>query len=483
MRFGNVFKFASKKQVVIFCLLMLLSGLIWIGCSPFIGVYHMLVNDYFNFAKSMLDGAVLHKDILDHKGLYTFVPYLIIASIQRDGFTAYSILTVICGMVYFLIWWKYMSIFDMPFKHKCIYVCSCLFLLFLLEDFIVPIPAFTPDNLILCLLPLFFWYIYSDRYLKVSYTEWLMFGFLFGVVLWAKYVLLIFFFPFYVLIVQNVFLHKEWKKLLISHIYGVIGLLLSSGPVWIYCYSNNCFDEMIANYFGMITASENLPLQLILGICMGVIVLFAILSIFVNTIDVKMVFLFGAVCFSCVCASTSFFMNYTMVVLISLIPIYGVHIVKTGKNRFYLLVLLCLFAGCIYINALADTDYIEHPYSIRTIAKENDIQNEEIMYMSEDLGLGSWSNAGTYYHQWIPSRVIALPQGYDMVTYQIDKINNREPKYVVTFALCYYEFYMPAIFEDNGYECIAIWRPHYGYANIDNVATTRTYWYLYKRQD
>ena len=58
-------------------LLVIFAAILLPSTSPILTEDKCMINDYFNFAKSMLQGDVLYVDLFDHKGIFLFLLYYI----------------------------------------------------------------------------------------------------------------------------------------------------------------------------------------------------------------------------------------------------------------------------------------------------------------------------------------------------------------------------------------------------------------------
>ena len=67
------------------------------SCISFLGddAYLYQVGDFLGYARAMLDGQVLYRDLLDHKGVLQFVPALVAQSISRTSLYPYLVLNIV----------------------------------------------------------------------------------------------------------------------------------------------------------------------------------------------------------------------------------------------------------------------------------------------------------------------------------------------------------------------------------------------------
>ena len=141
-----------------------------------------MTNDYINIGKAMLDGAILHRDVIDHKGLYTFIPYVLFACINRYGYTAYCVATFFGGAIFGILTYVYIYQFkqNKTFALVLASVTSCV-ALFLFRIF-MPAPFFSADVLAYFVLLYLFWYVLSERFKTIYYKDWAFFWFYFWIV-------------------------------------------------------------------------------------------------------------------------------------------------------------------------------------------------------------------------------------------------------------------------------------------------------------
>ena len=106
--FKNITK---KKWLPYVCLVILfLCVIVRFFTGPVVGFGNnsnfILSNDFWNFAKSILQGKVLYKDLIDHKGLYLYVPYMILYLVSDGWFGIVQIAEAIAYILTLLAFWK-----------------------------------------------------------------------------------------------------------------------------------------------------------------------------------------------------------------------------------------------------------------------------------------------------------------------------------------------------------------------------------------
>ena len=433
----------SKKQKVVFLLFWVLSGFIWLGITPFLGQYAELVNDYWNFGVAMRNGSILYVDILDHKGPYTYFPYMFMAFFSRYSMSAYCVSTFVAGMIFYLILFWYI----LAFRNKNVLRLQIIITvsLFVYCGVWLSIPFFQPDGILAISLFFILRSFLTKKDTPLSSKGWFLVGALFGFLFWSKYALILILFPFYA---WEIYLHVRQKtavKLFKLHFIALGGFVVLTLPIVIWSFSIGNWNAMINNYFFAFSGEAGLPW--VYWMFVAVYLVFSILFLFSSKVDgfpVQM--LLVLLCMgSLICSATNPPTFYTCIIMASA----WVFILADRQIKANICVLMfgiCYTLYAFSIFAASLSDYIMCPYSIRTIAKENDIRSHEIIYFCEDFGFGNWSGDGAYAYQWLPEKLSVVREPI-----ALDIVKEQTPKYVFALSISIPDE-LSGILDDKGYE-------------------------------
>ncbi len=429
MSFICSYRSMSVKNKFLFWFCLLLSGFTWLGFSCFTSNFDPIVSDYTNFAKAMLDGKVIYRDIIDHKGLYNFLPYLFISFFDRKSMVLYTIMTYAGGILFYITCLCYMNTFSDNYRRNIIISGLTSVLISCILSVCSPAPFYSPDTFMLCVVLFLFHYIQTGAYKRVDYRVWFVLGLFVGLNLWTKYSLLAIYGPFYCYIISRLW-SQDRQKLFKAHIFGVCGVVTVTIPVMIYCGVYSLYADMFHNYFQLISVRDvMLPF-----VFFSLLVLFLYGLVYICVCkDEEKTFLVicSLVYLGNVLASSALYVPYSTFICCALIPV--VASARLSKchaiiSKCILIAVCALFVGA---NIEAFVAYDKDMYHNADIAKQYDITNDDIIYLcTEDLGFGDYSEGGTYRYQWMPGKVRYSSIGRQIFDYQLRKIRNHEVDFV-----------------------------------------------------
>lgn len=232
----NVLKTTWKKHELFFLILLFNIGFFFVSYMNPIFNFPCKgdTNIYINVAKEMLNGAVLYRDVFDHKGPFIFFLYLIPNLIQNVNIGLFLIDMVLFNVIaYFNL--KTIKINNTAFVGYVLITIECILLLC---SYITA----SPELIALAIISYANYWIISEKYKKPSSADLIVAGILAGILFWTKYTLGV-----YIAVVFLFFIIKnfKWKNVLLP----LAGFLIPTAFVFAYFLLNNAIGDLIYCYF------------------------------------------------------------------------------------------------------------------------------------------------------------------------------------------------------------------------------------------
>lgn len=402
----------------------ILAAILLPNTSPLpIGNVKCMTNDYFNFAKSMLQGDMLYVDLYDHKGILLFLLYYIPVLISDTSLVGVFLFEAILSAGIGVSCYKYLRN-----KNKCSEISS----------FIITVVTLTVLKLVfsqtmlntepICILITFLMlkYIEDKNYENYRKIDYVLFGLAFGLLFWMKYPMVIVLFPFWLYIcIQSVHTGKTTlfiKRCLISF----VTVVAMSVPIMGYFLHNNIVEEMFYSYFASLDNIGWLFIGSLLEISIALILIITIIGM-IMTCKADKTKMFFAISFICI-----FFLSniggiraYTASPIIVLLPMYLPDVWKGKYIRPFVAGILA-FIVLLFVPKSINNDSSE----IRELAEKYNITNDNILYLCEDLGFGTYSpDSYREKGQWLPGR-ITYNDNEEFYERTMEWIEKREFKYI-----------------------------------------------------
>ena len=242
----------NSRKDILYCLLLAVSFLF--VCSKNSPIYPM--NDWvdvdciFTVGKSLNHGAVLYKDIFDHKGPVLYFLYAIAALISETSYIGLWLLEILCvtGFLYFSV--KCVRLFTE--KDTYLYTLLPFFALLVLTTNAFAHGGSTEE---LTLLPLTYSLYYFLRMInkqEVKPIEHFLVGACVGVVFWMKYTIVGFYLGAYVYLLVYVILKKDLQTFLcmLKNFAGF--LIVTAGVLAYFAYHSALIDLWEVYFYGNI---------------------------------------------------------------------------------------------------------------------------------------------------------------------------------------------------------------------------------------
>lgn len=397
-------KLKENKHYLILFLIALSAFFLLPITGPFQKLsVQFMVSDYFNFAKSMLQGNLLYVDLYDHKGIVLFLLYFIPVLISNTSYLGVFFVEGLVSIGVVLSCWRYCSY---RYSKNTALIITSLTVLTLHVSFFQPMLNTEPISLIIVFLLLR--YIEDKGYLDYSKRAYILFGFAFSVVFWMKYSLVLTIFPFWLFIciesVKNKKLVMFIKRCFISaSVFGIITAFIFG-----YFAYHNALNTMLNTYFGTIEPEFCLIKGHVIEITLTMLFLLGLFGIVFNWKKYKhekfffILFLLVYLLTNCLASGPD---AYTCSFMIFFLPMFLPDLLQIQKVKTLVLLLyLCslVLTWTILYKVQTKQEYTD----IEQIAKQYQITNEDILYLCEDAGFGVYFKEGFLYkYQWKPTRV------------------------------------------------------------------------------
>ena len=389
-----------QKHHIFLVLLILFAAILLPSTSP-IGFHDVkcMTNDYFNFAKSMIQGDRLYVDLFDHKGIVLFLLYYIPVLISDTSLIGVFLFEALISAGITTTCYGYLKN-----KNKCSKTASLIitFVTVIILKLVFSQTMLNTEPICILIAFLLLRYIDNKEYEKYKKTDYILFGLAFGLLFWMKYPMVIVLFPFWLYIcIQSVRGGKTTlfiKRCFISF----ITVVAMSVPIMWYFLHNNIVEEMFCSYFASLNNMEWVFIGSLLEISIALISVIAIIGMIMTgkTDKTKMFF---AISFICI-----FFLSniggvraYTASPIIVLLPMYlpdvwkGKYVRPIAVGVLALIILLYMPKG-LHNNSS----------KIEELAGKYNITNDNILYLCEDLGFGTYSpDSYREKGQWLPGRI------------------------------------------------------------------------------
>lgn len=422
----------DTKFNILFYLIFFISGFTFIGLLSNRFQYEYLVNDYIGFSKSIIDGKILYKDLIDHKGPYLYIPYIIISLISRKGFAVYNFFTYFGGCALFYTCFLYVKKYLNDKRTSLLYSSMYVLLMMFANRFWMSCPFFNSEIYVIFVLFWLFDIYFSEK--DTTNKDWLLIGFFIAVFVFMKYPLILFIFPFCVWFSIRVYSDHGLTTLGTRYLYCIIGMILGSIPACMYLYCTNGFAGAFDYYFFCVTDKNTTMMSVVECIMITALVF---LWLFCKDDKTKSVIMFGILYGTCSFASCSTFTRYTHCICFIFLPIYICNIRKGHIARKENKVIYAIVAAVIFMDLANMVLYLfADTITLKDLKTELNIKtNNEVLYICEDIGLGSDTGEGSYYLQWIGFKyyydIIHAGDTKSLLHNQLAYIENQETRVVI----------------------------------------------------
>ena len=200
----------------------------------------------FTVGKSLKHGAVLYRDIFDHKGPILYFIYALAALISETSYIGLWLIEIIAMTGFLFYSWKCVSLFTEYEKYVPVLLPVLALLVFTTNAF-----SHGGSTEELCLLPLTYSLYYFLRILNnkdIKPIEHLLVGGCVGIVFWMKYTIVGMYIGAYFTLLVLVIIKKDLKGFL-NMLKNFGGFLIVTVVVLLYFIANNALIDLWEVYF------------------------------------------------------------------------------------------------------------------------------------------------------------------------------------------------------------------------------------------
>lgn len=416
-------------------------------------------NSFLTVARSMIDGKIVYKDIIEQKGPILYVIYMIGYIFSIGKISGIFLLEVISLSIVFYYAYKILKLF---INTKYDFLFIPIFGVFICTSYSFVHGGSAEEFCLPFLMISLYYFIYHFVKKELTYKQLFINGILSMIVALIKFSLLGFWFGFMAIIFFDLILKKQYKKAFISCIVFLSGMFLIGFICIIYFLLNDALNDFVYSYF-LINAgsyakeSSNIFIRIVkcfyegfinLGRNIGFLILtpfliYSILKIFKESktrIAIISIFL---LLFMGIYIGLRSYKYYTIPLLVFYIFVfiffnirYKEKIDKIKVNKNILIILCVLGIGiCSYCFAnyrsyilTSQNDYAQ--FRIANIIKSESDNPTILNYGSLDYGFYNILNVipdCKYFHRMNIS-YDKLPDNYDV---QKEYIVNKKVEYVI----------------------------------------------------
>lgn len=416
-------------------------------------------NSFLTVARSMIDGKIVYKDIIEQKGPILYVIYMIGYIFSIGKISGIFLLEVISLSIVFYYAYKILKLF---INTKYDFLFIPIFGVFICTSYSFVHGGSAEEFCLPFLMISLYYFIYHFVKKELTYKQLFINGILSMIVALIKFSLLGFWFGFMAIIFFDLIFKKQYKKAFISCIVFLSGMFLIGFICIIYFLLNDALNDFVYSYF-LINAgsyakeSSNIFIRIVkcfyegfinLGRNIGFLILtpfliYSIFKIFKKTktrIAIISIFL---LLFMGIYIGLRSYKYYTIPLLIFYIFVfiffnirYKEKIDKIKVNKNILIILCVLGIGiCSYCFAnyrsyilTSQNDYAQ--FRIANIIKSESDNPTILNYGSLDYGFYNILNVISdckYFHRMNIS-YDKLPDNYDV---QKEYIVNKKVEYVI----------------------------------------------------
>lgn len=416
-------------------------------------------NSFLTVARSMIDGKIVYKDIIEQKGPILYVIYMIGYIFSIGKISGIFLLEVISLSIVFYYAYKILKLF-ISTKYDFLFIP--IFGVFICTSYSFVHGGSAEEFCLPFLMISLYYFIYHFVKKELTYKQLFINGILSMIVALIKFSLLGFWFGFMAIIFFDLIFKKQYKKAFISCIVFLSGMFLIGFICIIYFLLNDALNDFVYSYF-LINAgsyakeSSNIFIRIVkcfyegfinLGRNIGFLILtpfliYSIFKIFKKTktrIAIISIFL---LLFMGIYIGLRSYKYYTIPLLIFYIFVfiffnirYKEKIDKIKVNKNILIILCVLGIGiCSYCFAnyrsyilTSQNDYAQ--FRIANIIKSESDNPTILNYGSLDYGFYNILNVipdCKYFHR-MNINYDKLPDNYDV---QKEYIVNKKVEYVI----------------------------------------------------
>lgn len=238
----------EKRKIIIYILIIsILALLIGTKSSPLYPLNDWVdANAFLTMWKGMANNLVPYRDLFEQKGPLLYFLHMLAYFISHQTFLGVFLLEVVSMTLFLYYAYKILRIYVS--KHPAQLLLPIILIITL------TMPQFkhgdSAEELCLPLLTISLYYFISYfKHNQLSNRTYIINGILAGSVLWIKYTLLGFWFAWMMCIFFDQIGKKQYKKSILSCLYFLSGMLISTIPWVIYFGLNHAIKDLFDVYF------------------------------------------------------------------------------------------------------------------------------------------------------------------------------------------------------------------------------------------
>lgn len=388
-------------------------------------ITNLMTADYWNFGREMLNGKVLYRDIVDHKGTYLFWVYSLMHLLSGGDVRAVVFFECLLYTLTICAFYWYTRVSLAQCKD------NKLVALFPTALFAIGYLSLTPNVTLVntegvSVLALFLVWGYIKRVEKVTPRAFSFIGVALGVLFNFKMTSIVPYIPiFFYACVKHAKNGGKCSELANAVASGAASFLATGIPFLLYLLGNECLQDCV-EVFGLACGGRNDDLV----VQMVVVLLttgFGTVCVWKGSDD------YGrkVVCVATLIASlvVGSFCNYYVAFYIAVLFLELFQFERTNA------LLVVAVAMITYASGAKEFEYnaiLRETTNTREIAKKYEITNDNILYLTEDMGYGIYaSELFREPYQWVPTGMLYSDEFTDFyLDWLIGRIESKQFEYV-----------------------------------------------------
>lgn len=236
----------NSISIKIYCIVVSVLSMMLASANSFIFARNTFVdpNAFMMIGRRMLKGAVIYKDVYEHKGPYLCFLSELMCFISSDSYIGMFLVEVVLYSIFLFYSYK---ILNMYFENNGIMFIPviafmCLVCTIYTEELSV-------EQICIPMLSISLYMLL--KYFKEGYEKyiWIINGIFTGIIFWIKYTVLMIYIVWCFVILFHCLKRKDIKKLFMIILKWAIGIVIATIPVIVYFTVNNAWYDLYKAYF------------------------------------------------------------------------------------------------------------------------------------------------------------------------------------------------------------------------------------------
>lgn len=238
----------TKKKLFLFFLIMSIVILLFTTKYSILYPFNdwQDSNSFLTVARSVLNGKILYKDIIEQKGPILYIIYMIGYLTTLGKISGIFILEVLSLTIVFYYSYKIINIFV---NTKYDYLLVPIFGVFICTSYSFVHGGSAEEFCLPFLMISLYYFLYHFMKKELTYKQIFINGIISMVVALIKFSLLGFWFGFMAIIFFDLMSKKEYKKAFVSCFVFLLGMFIVGGIFVVYFLLNDALGDFIYSYF------------------------------------------------------------------------------------------------------------------------------------------------------------------------------------------------------------------------------------------